>query len=228
VRLQPVPLGEVFDHILRHLAGRIQETGATLDLPPDWPVARGNATLLTQVFTNLLDNALTFRRPGVAPHISVACRAEPGYDVVRVTDNGIGIPAEHHEKIFNVFQRLHSDDEYPGTGIGLANVKKAAGLLGGQVGVESVPGQGSTFWVKLPVSRERALGLVEAIHRQSKTSRPSGLGARSMTHCRACGMNRFRRWRASARPAGWPARSAARSAATFARTYDQPRPHPAR
>ena len=63
-----------------------------------------------------------------------------------VSDNGIGIPAEYHEKIFNMFQRLHSEDDYPGTGIGLANVKKCLDLLGGRASVESTVGEGTTFY----------------------------------------------------------------------------------
>jgi signal transduction histidine kinase len=70
--------------------------------------------------------------------------------VVKVTDNGIGIPLEYQEKIFNMFQRLHSEEEYPGTGIGLAAVRKSVELLGGSVWVESKPGDGSTFFVRLP------------------------------------------------------------------------------
>ena len=67
-----------------------------------------------------------------------------------MADNGIGIPPEFHEKIFNIFQRLHNQDEYPGTGIGLAIVKKATELLDGRVWVESGVGEGSTFYVQLP------------------------------------------------------------------------------
>jgi len=82
--------------------------------------------------------------------VAISCQTEPGHVVVRVSDNGIGIPAEYYAKIFNVFQRLHSEDEYPGTGIGLAIVRKSAELLGGRVWVESVVGEGSTFQVQLP------------------------------------------------------------------------------
>jgi len=69
--------------------------------------------------------------------------------IIRVSDNGIGIPVEHHRKIFNIFQRLHSEEDYPGTGIGLSTVKKSVELLGGKVWVESQPQEGSTFFVKL-------------------------------------------------------------------------------
>jgi len=67
-----------------------------------------------------------------------------------IQDNGIGIASEHHQRIFRVFERLHSAEQYPGTGIGLANVSKAAERMGGRVGVESQPQQGSRFWVELP------------------------------------------------------------------------------
>lgn len=83
------------------------------------------------------------------------CAVRDGERVVlRVADNGIGIAAEYHDKIFQVFQRLHSEDEYPGTGIGLAIVAKAVRLMDGEVGIESVPGRGSTFSVRLPAAIE--------------------------------------------------------------------------
>lgn len=109
----------------------------------------GDQTLLNQIFTNLLDNALTYRRPDVPLQITVSCQEEADHIIISVADNGIGISPEFHEKIFNIFQRLHDQDEYPGTGIGLAIVKKSVELLGGQVWVESVVGEGSTFCVKL-------------------------------------------------------------------------------
>jgi signal transduction histidine kinase len=110
----------------------------------------GEKTLLSQIFSNLLENALTYRRPAVPPRVTVSWQAGAGLAVIRVSDNGIGIPAEHQEKIFHIFQRLHNEDEYPGTGIGLATVKKCVELLGGQVRVESIMGEGSTLSIELP------------------------------------------------------------------------------
>ena len=111
-------------------------------------VVMGNKSLLTQCFGNLLSNAVKFVAPGVKPKVRV--RAEGGGDAVRVwvEDNGIGIPKEAHEQIFKMFQRMHQD-EYPGTGIGLATVRRAVERMGGQVGLESEPDAGSRFWVDL-------------------------------------------------------------------------------
>ncbi|MBV9230844.1 MAG: hypothetical protein JOZ18_16160, partial [Chloroflexi bacterium] len=84
------------------------------------------------------------------PHITITWRGDGPDAIVCVADNGIGIAENHQDRIFNIFQRLHGYDEYPGTGIGLAIVKKSAELMGGLVWVESVEGEGSTFYVRLP------------------------------------------------------------------------------
>jgi PAS domain S-box-containing protein len=150
VRHQSVSLSSMLSQITKGLAARLTETGAALDLPEELPVVRGDPTLLNQIFTNLFGNALTYHRSDLPPLVTITWRAEADNVVVSVSDNGIGIPPEHHDKIFNVFQRLHSEDDYPGTGIGLAIVKKSVELLGGRVWVESVVNQGSTFSVQLP------------------------------------------------------------------------------
>jgi PAS domain S-box-containing protein len=151
VRSQSVPLGNVLAQNAKDMTARMAETGAVLSFPDDLPTICGDPTLLGQIFANLLDNALTYRRPQVVPRITVTCQMEDSVVVVRVADNGIGIAPEQREKIFNVFQRLHSEEEYPGTGIGLSIVRKATELLGGQVWVESTVGEGSVFCVKLPL-----------------------------------------------------------------------------
>ncbi|MBC8264566.1 MAG: MEDS domain-containing protein [Anaerolineales bacterium] len=151
VRRQPVPLGDLLARLKDELAGRVTKTGALLSLADDLPIIHGDPTLLGQIFINLLDNALTYHRTGVPPRIVVNYKVEANHVIVSVADNGIGIPPEFHEKIFDIFQRLHSQDEYPGIGLGLAIVKKATELLGGSVWVESVVGEGSTFYVQLPV-----------------------------------------------------------------------------
>ncbi len=109
---------------------------------------RGYEPFLRACLTNLLDNAAKFIAPGVKPKISIG--TQPCGDRVQlwVQDNGIGVPPESQEKIFQLFERLSSD--YEGNGLGLAIVRKAAERMGGRVGVESTPGQGSRFWLELP------------------------------------------------------------------------------
>jgi PAS domain S-box-containing protein len=149
VRRQPVSLHSLLTQIVKDLAARITETGGNLDLPTNLPVVCGDPTLLNQIFINLFGNALTYHRPDVPPLVTITWRVEADHVVIGVSDNGIGVPPEHHDKIFNVFQRLHSEDHYPGTGIGLAIVKKSVELLSGRVWVESAVGEGSTFSVQL-------------------------------------------------------------------------------
>ncbi|MBY0268815.1 MAG: CHASE3 domain-containing protein [Burkholderiales bacterium] len=156
VALKPVAMGQVLHNIRNTLQARIVETGASLHIPDDLPAVTGDHTLLTQIFTNLIDNALNYRKPDVPAQLSLQWRdAGDGQVVISVADNGIGIAAEHFEKIFSVFQRLHSQDEYPGTGIGLAVVQRSVGMLGGKIWLESTPGSGSTFHVQLPAAQPK-------------------------------------------------------------------------
>jgi PAS domain S-box-containing protein len=116
-------------------------------------VVCGNESLLTQCFSNLLDNAVKFVAPGARPHIRIWAKSstldqQPSV-IICVGDNGIGIPKKAQQNIFRMFQRMHNESRYPGTGIGLAIVKKAVERMGGRVGLESAPGKGSTFSVEL-------------------------------------------------------------------------------
>jgi PAS domain S-box-containing protein len=154
LKFDRVSLREVLRHVAGDFSHRIEEDGSRLSVAKDLPDVRGEATLLGQVFTNLLDNALTYKPHGKPAEVAVTWEAHAGQVFVQVSDKGLGIPPEHQQKIFNVFQRLHSDEEFPGTGIGLAVVKKALTLLGGDVHIRSAPGQGSTFTVVLPVYAE--------------------------------------------------------------------------
>ncbi len=149
VRREKISLSALLDQITREMKGRLDEVGGTVHIDQDLPTAMGDGTLLNQVFGNLLENAMKYTKAGIPPEIHVTYQTNGDHIVVRVSDNGIGIPAEYQEKIFNVFQRLHSDEEYPGTGIGLATVRKAVELLGGRVWVESTVGEGSTFFIEL-------------------------------------------------------------------------------
>lgn len=151
VNLKPVALDEAIAEVMQQLLARVAELGAEVHIPELSAVVYGDATLLTQVILNLLDNALTYRKPGESPKVELSCHVDDGTGKVTfsVTDHGIGIPTAQFGTIFGVFQRLHSQDEYPGTGIGLATVKQATAMLGGEVWVESELGVGSTFHVRL-------------------------------------------------------------------------------
>lgn len=116
------------------------------------PMIRGSQTLVRQIFSNLIDNALKYRKEEGKHLVKIYAETSGGVATVYVSDNGIGIAPEHHERIFNIFQRLHSRDHYRGSGAGLAIVRRAVEQLGGSIGVSSKPGEGSTFWVKLPLA----------------------------------------------------------------------------
>lgn len=105
---------------------------------------------LTLVLRNLLENALKFTRECSEARIEIGARQEAGQVLLWVRDNGIGFDMQYHDTIFDMFQRLHRAEEYPGTGVGLALVKKAMNRMGGRAWAESAPGEGSTFYLELP------------------------------------------------------------------------------
>ena len=145
----PVDLSDVLDSALHVVQREATERGATIDVESRLPTVTGNRSVLVQVFTNLLSNAIKFGGP--TPRVRVWAERRPnGIAHVWVEDQGIGIAPEHQERIFAVFERLHGVETYPGTGIGLAIVRKGIERLGGRVGVESARGHGSRFWIELP------------------------------------------------------------------------------
>jgi PAS domain S-box-containing protein len=153
LRPQPVQLADLVAGLKANFAARIAATGADFRVREPLALPHGDPTLIGQVLSNLLDNALTYTRHGVAPVIELATEVHDNRVALWVRDNGIGIAPEFHDKIFQVFQRLHAQDEVPGTGVGLAIVAKAASVLDGSVRVESAPGQGSRFILELPLAQ---------------------------------------------------------------------------
>lgn len=146
------------------LAALLEETGATIEVPRALPKVKGNPGQVRQLLQNLIGNGIKYRRDGCPPRIVVEARPAGGETVrIEVRDNGIGIKETHSKDIFKMFRRLHSRREYSGTGIGLAVCKKIVEKHGGQIGVESKPGEGSTFWFTLTSAAEPVEDRMEAV-----------------------------------------------------------------
>lgn len=139
------------DLIHVELANQLEETGGVVEVPEPLPGVYADPSQMHQLLQNLIGNGLKYHREDVPPVIMVRGRVESGNKVrIEVQDNGIGIGEENYEKVFGMFKRLHSHEEYEGSGIGLAVCKKIMERHGGEIGVLSVPGEGSTFWYTLP------------------------------------------------------------------------------
>jgi chemotaxis family two-component system sensor kinase Cph1 len=136
---------------LNNLRGRITETGAVVTSDP-MPAIVADSTQLMQLFQNLIGNAIKFRKPDTPPHIHIGMRREEDEWLFWVQDNGIGIDRQFFDRIFVIFQRLHTRDEYPGSGMGLTICKKIVECHRGRIWVESTLGEGTTFYFTIPVS----------------------------------------------------------------------------
>jgi PAS domain S-box-containing protein len=156
LRTEPVPLGPLVTQVRSTFGERIEASGGTLEVVEPLAVPVGDPMLIERIVANLIDNALTYHRPGAAPRVILSATRHGDTVTIAVADNGIGIAPEHRERIFEVFARLHGDEAYPGTGIGLSIVRKAARAMGSDVTVESVEGEGSTFSLDLPAAPEQA------------------------------------------------------------------------
>jgi len=144
-------LGSAVEEARRNLAIRIEATSTMLDIQGTLPTVQGDRSLIAQVFQNLFSNSIKYKGAD-PPHIII--KAEPCDDencwVITVRDNGLGFDMHHRDRIFGVFQRLYTIEEYPGTGIGLAIAKKIVERHHGRIWPTSEPGQGSTFFFTIP------------------------------------------------------------------------------
>jgi signal transduction histidine kinase len=148
LELSSVSLETTFESALTRLQQDIQEKGARVENAGPWPSVLAHEATLVQIILNLMSNALKFVPPNVPPAIRLRTEERAEFIRVWVEDNGIGIAPDHQEQIFRLFTRLRGD-KYPGTGIGLAIVRKGIERMGGQAGVESAPDEGSRFWFDL-------------------------------------------------------------------------------
>jgi PAS domain S-box-containing protein len=149
---EQVSLDLALDDALANLAPAVRSSNATVLREP-LPMILGDRAEMTQVFQNLIGNALRYRTEGVAPMVSVSARDEGEEWIVEVRDNGIGIEPQYFQRIFMIFQKLHPRDHSEGTGIGLAICKKVVERHGGRITVASELGRGATFAIYLPKLR---------------------------------------------------------------------------
>ncbi|CAM3059331.1 PAS domain S-box protein [Rariglobus hedericola] len=148
IELTPIPLQAFLDNLLPQLPN-LQPPVAHVRFQRPLPTVIGHEAYLSQIFTNLLGNAVKFVAPGVIPVIDILTEDQGDSVKIIVKDNGLGIAPEHFTRIFNIFGRVHPDKQYEGTGIGLSIVKKAVQRMGGVIGLESKLGEGSLFWFTL-------------------------------------------------------------------------------
>ncbi len=156
LRYETFNLGALLEEVKDDLAAAIQEKRAEIR-SDGLPRIRADRTRILQVLENLITNALKFSKPGVPPAIAIRATAEENQWLITVTDDGIGFEPEFGEKIFIIFQRLHSVGTYPGTGIGLAICKRIVEAHGGRIWATSEPGVGSTFSFTIPKRPGEAL-----------------------------------------------------------------------
>ena len=163
--LAPVPVCEAANLALANLRAAISDGDVRIEIG-DLPIVIGDRALLAQLLQNLISNAIKFRREE-PPVIRIGATLEDSFWHFTVEDNGIGIEPEYLERVFLIFQRLHERSKYPGTGIGLAIVKKVIEQHGGRIWIDSVPGQGSRFHFTLPAAAGRFEAPGEEPHRSS-------------------------------------------------------------
>lgn len=148
IDVETVDLNQVVKEIKEDFEQKIKETGATI-LSTDLPKLEGDFIELKRLFQNLISNALKYCKKGVPPVVDISARKEETKWYFEVADNGIGMEKQYLQKIFMLFQRLHSKDEYEGTGIGLAQCQKIIEAYSGNIYAESEPGKGSVFYFSL-------------------------------------------------------------------------------
>jgi signal transduction histidine kinase len=149
IELGPVDVHKAWQAALFQCHTQMKETGAHVEAVEPLPLVLAHEATLGQCLANLLSNGLKFVARGVKPRIRFWAEDRGDRARLWVEDNGIGIPPDQHDRAFRVFERLHGA-RYVGTGIGLSIVRKGIERMGGSVGLESTPGQGSRFWVELP------------------------------------------------------------------------------
>lgn len=152
------PLGELVGRAVRLLTADVEATRAEILVDSDLPVLLVDRTQFVRLLQNAIANSLKFRHPDRRPRIHISAGQDSDHWVIRVADDGVGFEPERAERAFQIFQRLHPRSRYPGTGVGLALVRRIAQQHGGTVMLEGAPDKGATLTVRLPIGPHASLG----------------------------------------------------------------------
>lgn len=144
-----IDLNSILFVVISNLTATMKDTQATIVIN-ELPTVEGSTTEMIQLFQNLIANSIKFRKTGVVPEIKITATDEGDNYLISLDDNGIGIKKEFHEKVFAIFERLHSRNEFEGSGIGLATCKKIVAGVGGKIWLDSTEGVGTTFYFTFP------------------------------------------------------------------------------
>ncbi len=154
LELKPVGLSQICSEVLLQLDSIIRTEDADVKIERPMPRVIAHANTLFRVIQNLVTNAVKYVEPGIKSRVIMRAESRNGIVRLWIIDNGIGIAPEYQKKIFEVFERLHSSEEYPGIGLGLAIVKRGVQRMNGSIGLLSEVGEGSRFWIELPAAAD--------------------------------------------------------------------------
>jgi signal transduction histidine kinase len=147
--IKDIDLNNVLFLVIHNLTATMRDTEAAI-ICSRLPVVKGSSTEMIQLFQNLIANSIKFRRIDTAPQIKIQAKEQDNTYIITLEDNGIGIKSEYQEKVFNIFERLHTRTEYEGSGIGLATCRKIVNNAGGRIWLQSTEGVGTTFYFTFP------------------------------------------------------------------------------
>ncbi|WNJ16461.1 tetratricopeptide repeat protein [Pontibacter sp. G13] len=152
LNLETIHLESTLNHVKKAFQHEIRNFHVDIrTIPASLPAIEGNRRAIELLMTHLMSNAIKFRKPDIPPQVVISYQQEEGKHILAFRDNGIGMDPQYHRKVFGIFQRLHTSQEYPGTGIGLAICHKVVHLHNGEIRISSELDKGTTFWIELPV-----------------------------------------------------------------------------